>query len=488
VVKSGQVLVTLDDSAWQDYLETLKNNLTSAQINQTAKERAVTAAQRNVDDKQSALTQAQRQVIDKQSALNQAQLNLQIAQYNLSQIGDVKSAQNAVDSAQEQVNLAMATLQNAINAADPNTDLDLLRLGVANAQKELAAAKNNLAAILAGSSIKITYDVATDVQTKVVAVSQAQNAIADAQAAIDDAKTAVVAAQHALDDANNAVGDATTNLDFAKIGVSDAQRTLDQNSALSTQIVAPFDGFITTVNATGGLAVNKGFVACQIADPNKFECTVMVNELDIPKVNLDGDATVSVDSLGGISFPAKVTHIAPTATIQQGVVNYKVLVELTSLTPVAASQQNAVQGSSTRQTQGQSSKGATSGQTPVLRAGNAAQQATPSTSSNQNVQLRDGLTVTVNIVVSKKENVLLVPNGAISTQGKQSYVQVMSAGGKIENRPITTGISNFQYTEVTQGLSEGEQIDISRTVAASTSTSTTQQRSSQPVFIPGVGR
>jgi hypothetical protein len=34
----------------------------------------------------------------------------------------------------------------------------------------------------------------------------------------------------------------------------------------------------------------------------------------------------------------------------------------------------------------------------------------------------------------------------------------MSSDGTIEDRTITTGISDWQYTEVTDGLSEGEQV------------------------------
>jgi hypothetical protein len=72
----------------------------------------------------------------------------------------------------------------------------------------------------------------------------------------------------------------------------------------------------------------------QIADPNKIEAQILVSETDIFSIALGKDASVSVDALSGLSFPAKLTRIAPTATVSQGVVNYSVVVELTSLTPV----------------------------------------------------------------------------------------------------------------------------------------------------------
>ncbi|GAI95589.1 unnamed protein product, partial [marine sediment metagenome] len=54
---------------------------------------------------------------------------------------------------------------------------------------------------------------------------------------------------------------------------------------------------------------------------------------DILQVELGGEAWVQVDAMQGLSLPAEVTHISPTATIQSGVVNYKVKVEVESLKP-----------------------------------------------------------------------------------------------------------------------------------------------------------
>jgi len=100
-------------------------------------------------------------------------------------------------------------------------------------------------------------------------------------------------------------------------------------------------------------------------------------------------------------------------------------------------------------------------------------------------QLREGLTVTVSIIVDEREDVLLVPNSAIIGSGWQTYVQVMSPDGVIEERTITTGISDWQYTEVIDGLSEGEQV----VVPQGTTTTTTQagQGPRGGMMIPGMG-
>ena len=237
----------------------------------------------------------------------------------------------------------------------------------------------------------------------------------------------------------------------AQSGLETAKKQLDDALNASPEITAPFDGFITTVNVSAGDAgasgngVPKGTVACQLVDPNKFEAEVMVSEMDISQVKLGGDATVSVDSMSGVSLPAKVTYISPTATISQGVVNYQVKVEVQ---PLEQATETTQQG----------------------------QQGTAPTTLSTDLQLREGLTVTVNIIVQQKKDVLLVPSAAITTQGKQSYVQVVSSTGAIERRAIKTGITDYTNTEVTEGLSEGEKVLVTGTT---TTTSTTSQQRRQ---------
>jgi len=231
-------------------------------------------------------------------------------------------------------------------------------------------------------------------------------------------------------------------LDTANDNLSQAQEKLKE-----AVIVAPFAGFVTIVNVVGGDEVQRGVVAVRLVDPTKFEAAFMVNEMDIFKIKLGQTATVQVNAMPALNLPAKVTFISPTATIQSGVVNYQVKVELQSLQP------------------------AEQGQVPAT--------------IPKDIQLRDGLTVTVSIPVEEKDNVLLVPNAAITSQGGRSYVQVVTSSGTIEQRVIQTGITNYQYTEVTKGLSEGEKVVVPQGTA--TTPTTQQSRPGGIIPIPGLG-
>jgi hypothetical protein len=103
-----------------------------------------------------------------------------------------------------------------------------------------------------------------------------------------------------------------------------------------------------------------------------------------------------------------------------------------------------------------------------------------------NFQLREGLTVTVSVIVAESNDVVLVPNSAITSQGGRSYVEVVATGGSIEEREVETGISNWTHTEVIAGLSDGEQISVPQ--GSATATSTSSQQGPPGGFAPGMGR
>ena len=62
-----------------------------------------------------------------------------------------------------------------------------------------------------------------------------------------------------------------------------------------------------------------------------------------------------------------------------------------------------------------------------------------------------------NIEVTRKDNVLLVPNRAIRADNSKRLVTVLQAGTPKEV-PVTLGLSNDQEAEVLSGLAEGDQV------------------------------
>ena len=348
------------------------------------------------------LTALEDQVTTTERNLLQAEINLGNAEIALDEAQDIYTWPE-IEVAQDEVDEAKAFLQYVLDRGLPQETL-------VYAQARLTAVESKLDAMI------MSYD------TEQVAVK----------------KLELELAQGKLEDAQKAL--------------KDAQKALDEAKSESPVITAPFAGFITKVNVEGGDEVLTGTVAVQLADPNKFEADILVSEMDILQVKLGGEAWVQVDAMPGLSLPAKVTHISPTATIQSGVVNYEVKIEIQSL------------------------------QTALQERQGARQKAMQEISSiPEDFQLREGLTVTVSILVEERNDVLLVPNSAIATQGGQTYVQVVSPSGVTEQRAIQTGISNWQYTEVTDGLREGEKVVIPET----TTTTPTPESERRPLFFPG---
>jgi RND family efflux transporter MFP subunit len=262
----------------------------------------------------------------------------------------------------------------------------------------------------------------------------------------------------------------------AEMALEDAEKELERYLETSPDIVAPFDGFVTSVDVKGGDEIYKGAVAVSVADPAKFSVDVPVNEMDINTIEVGMSATVELMASSASTFPAKVTAIAPTATNSSGVISYEVEIELLSedeIEELNASQAQAGPSAPSGQApSGQPPSGQVpSGQPP-------GQAATSSSQSEEDTpwtleQLRDGMSVTVTIVTEEKQNVLVVPNKAVSSQGSDKVVKVLE-GDTTETRVVKVGISNSQYTEIVEGLSEGEKVVISSTTTTKTSTSTQQ--------------
>jgi len=245
---------------------------------------------------------------------------------------------------------------------------------------------------------------------------------------------------------------ANSDLVSAEEDLAEAQEELEE-----AVITAPFDGFVTSVDVEGGDEVFKGTVAVQIVDPERFKAEILVGEMDIFEIKLGGEALVEVDSQPMLSIPAEVTYISPTATIQSGVVNYEIEVELEPLETLKQEMLEAMQEKQ-GETQGEP-------QNPML-------------ATLEGFQFKEGLNITVSVIVDEASDVLLVPNQAITYQGMRAYVLVLKAGDNeeqiIEERSIQTGINDWQYTEVSDGLIEGEEVVIPETT--STDTSTTSQQ------------
>ena len=479
LVTKGQVLAVIDSDFWSQNLDTLTQ--------------ALQTANRNLTNAKSNITNLENQVTAKELAVNQAELALQTAQNNLAVQVDqdqlnIANAQIALKTAQDNLDKAQANYES-------NWTIPDYILTYAQTQAQLKVAQDNLAA--------------------------AQKALAADQAStghlqIDQAQLQVVQNQQAFSDAKTAVTNAQTDEASAEQTVTDAQTALDTAKAISIQITAPFDGAVTTVNITQGGATKKGATAIVLADTSKFKASLMVNEADIPNISVGTMAAITATALPNVTLNARVTAISPVATIQSGVVNYAVTATILGIAPSArTSTSGSTSGQSSTTTTpstGTTTTPATTGRQRIITTSGASSQSgasgTPPTTlpfgngqlgnltpdqlaqlqqriqqgggagfgqsnaASATVQLRQGLSLTVNLIEQQKLNVITVPNSAIKTISGKTYVQVKTSRGTPEQREVTIGLKDYQNTEIVSGLTAGEVILITKTSSTAKTTTT----------------
>lgn len=527
LVKKGQVLATLDADAWNQQLDTLNQ--------------AIQTAQRTLTTVQSNLAKAQRQVVTQQLAVSQAQLDIQSAQNNLNNISAVKTAQDAVDTAQANLDTAKASLLAAGAQGDTNGATYLNDYINKSLKPILIQVQQNLQQVLNGTGTSITTSVALQIANAQLQVAQKQNALVGAQAAVDDANTAVTNAQTDEANAEQAVKDAQKNLDDAKAASIEITSPFD--GAITAVNISPGVGL--SVASSG--VIKKGATAIVVADTSKFEAHLLVNEMDMPNISVGMAATIQASALPNVTLPARVTAIFPVATIQSGVVNYAVTATVLSVpsggsgTTASADPAKAAAAekaladalakavSSGQITQAQAGQlktrlssmvgnmtadqvnqlvttmvqgaasGSTAGQSQFGGNGTTSRSGTGGAFTNgggqisgqstgsipTSFQLRQGLSLTVNLIEQQKQNVLVVPNQAVKTQGSTSTVLVKNSSGVAEQRQVMVGLKDVQNTEIVSGLNAGDTVLIAKTTSTTT-TSTSQ--TNQGIFgIPGLG-
>ncbi|MGI5291775.1 efflux RND transporter periplasmic adaptor subunit [Nonomuraea polychroma] len=240
----------------------------------------------------------------------------------------------------------------------------------------------------------------------------------------DDAAQESLSAAKATYDSAVADGTGTAQLYAAYIKARNDYREA-QRTVAATVLKAPFGGTVTAVNgsvggnSTGGSSGgtqqgtgqstaqqssgSSGFI--EIADTGELQLVGAFTESDAGKLKKGQSATITFDALPGVSATGEVTLIEPVATTSNNVVQYPVTVTFTE----------------------------------VPR------------------QVRLGQTATVEVVVGRADDVVTVPSTAVSTSGGQTTVTLLKDGRQTRT-PVEVGVQGATLTEITSGVSEGDQL------------------------------
>ena len=197
--------------------------------------------------------------------------------------------------------------------------------------------------------------------------------------------------------------------DVAQFQARVAATRVDQGR---TSLYAPFEGTIAKIVGEVGEYSTPSPPGVQtppaidLIDDSCLYVTAPMDEVDAPKIQAGQTVRISLDALPKQSFPGKVKRVAP----------YVSAVEKQARTvDIEATFDNS----------------AATGKLLV------------------------GYSADVEVILDVRKDVVRVPTSALLEGGR---VLVAGADGKLEERTIKTGLANWEFTEVVEGLKAGEHV------------------------------
>lgn len=207
----------------------------------------------------------------------------------------------------------------------------------------------------------------------------------------------------------NAISTRNATLSQLEAGMQNYKSTMEQlNTVLenvdgSGNVIAPISGTLASMNAAENEFVSASLPVAVIDAAGAMKVTVSVSESLAPKLSIGDSADVSVGAAGE-TFTASIRSVERTANAQTKLYN----VTLTAPAGVSG--------------------------------------------------LLSGMFADVTFHTDTSENTVVIPTEAILTSGENQYVYVVEGGDTARYRNVGTGLSGKGVTEVTSGLTEGQQL------------------------------
>jgi len=370
------------------------DDLLNSQVQGAQAFQAVENAQQALEDAQNpelAQASAIKVIADAQKLVETAERNLRISQSSASK-SSIDEAKANVTLTKDRLDRAQDKYEPYANRPESNVTRATLLSALSAAQQQYDAAVRQLNS-LEGTAADI------DIAVRQAELDTAQAQLIEAQRDWERIKDGTSPADITLLEAQLADaqrewerlkdGPDPEDLAAAQARVAAAQATLDQ-----AHILAPFAGIITDVNSKPGDQVNAGTSAFRLDDLSHLWVDVEVSEVDINQVQAGQPAILTFDAILAKEYNGEVVEVSPVGTEQQGVVNFKVTVELT----------------------------------------------------DADADVRPGMTSAVEIVVSQLDNALLVPNQAVRAEEGKRMVYILGENGQLTSVEITLGASSDRHS------------------------------------------
>ncbi len=433
-VKKGDILAKLETNNLKIQLQDAKAalSLVQAQLNKLlagASQEEIKVAQTKVENSQVSLDTAKQNLDDAYedavNNLNDSYLKAYGAQNSVAAIQRtyfitsdqegvrVKENKEAIEAAVSAIRSYLTEVQN--NPTKENIDLNLNQI-----KNELSAIFNSLAVIreaceapayrsVVSSTDKSSLDTQrTNINTAITNVVNSQQSISSDKLSIESAELDLQTTKDNLAVVQAPARQEDVDLYRAKVDQANAQVDLLENQNQESILKSPVDGQIAEINKRVGETIQPvlqdSVITLLPASP--YDITADIYEEDVVKMKIDNEVEISLVAFPDQTFKGKVISIYPAENLIDGVVYYKVIVAID-----------------------QPPEG-----------------------------IRSGMTADLQIKTASKENVLIVPEGAIQKKNGRTIVELLQ-NGKVEEREIQVGLKGSDgMTEAVSGLEEGEKV------------------------------
>lgn len=186
----------------------------------------------------------------------------------------------------------------------------------------------------------------------------------------------------------------------------------------SDAIVAPYDGVISDINVRVGDGVNSTQQLLTIFDNKNLYTTISVDETDLPSLKIGQKADIKVNAFPDTKFTGTVKDISQQGTYSNGVSNFDVTISFDNIN-----------------------------------------------------NIKVGMSTEATIVTDSKDNVLVVPVEAVKDIKGGKYVIIPNTNGTTTMQKVELGISNGRMVEVTNGLVDGEEVELPQVQNSTTNSS-----------------
>ncbi|EKD58387.1 MAG: hypothetical protein ACD_56C00141G0017 [uncultured bacterium] len=296
----------------------------------------------------------------------------------------------------------------------------------------------------------INDDLSVSNNKSVASLQQAENAVASAKLQVKQAKEDYDQAKDNDQSSSDQRRILKEKIEIAERGVLAAEKSYaaslaDYNNQLSDgakrTVTAPINGTVSAINIKNGDDLSRLSSSSSsdsapiiIGDLKTLKAQVAVNEVDISNVEIGQKVTLTFSAVDGLSTTGKVEKIDALGTLSQGVVTYNVTVGFDEI----------------------------------------------------DSRIKPQMSVSAKIITEVRQNIVVVPNGALKTQGNATYIEVLNAQSKPEKRTIEIGAANNTETEIVSGVNVGDNV-ITQTVDPGAKAASAGNSASSAVRIPGLG-